>query len=68
VKHLNFFLKIKLLSIKFIKNKQGSNAVEYAIISASIATMILVIFKSESGHSIYDLLSSVFETIKSKIH
>ncbi|WP_425571946.1 Flp family type IVb pilin [Orbus sasakiae] len=68
MKRLNFFLKIKLFSIKFIKNKQGSNAVEYAIISASIAAIILVIFKSESGNSIYDLLSSVFETIKSKIH
>ncbi|WP_238786499.1 Flp family type IVb pilin [Gilliamella sp. ESL0250] len=52
---------------KFVQNKQGVSAIEYAIISAGITTMVLTIFKGQQGFLVYDMFNSVFSSLKDKL-
>ncbi|MWP63294.1 Flp family type IVb pilin [Gilliamella sp. Pas-s25] len=53
--------------VKFIQNKQGISAIEYAIMSAGIATMVLTIFKGQQGSLIYDMFDSIFASLRTKL-
>lgn len=50
---------------KFVKNEQGVTAIEYAIVAAGVATVMLVIFKSDGP--VATMLDDVFNNLKDRI-
>jgi pilus assembly protein Flp/PilA len=52
---------------KFIHNKQGISAIEYAIMSAGITAIVLMIFKGQQGSPIYDMFKGVFTSLQEKL-
>lgn len=50
---------------KFVKNEQGVTAIEYAIVAAGVATVMLVIFKSDGP--VATMLDDVFTNLKTRI-
>lgn len=50
---------------KFVKNEQGVTAIEYAIVAAGIATVMLFIFR-ESG-PVSTMLNTVFTNLETRI-
>ncbi|OCG68833.1 Flp family type IVb pilin [Gilliamella sp. Fer4-1] len=51
---------------KFVKNEKGVTAIEYAIVAAGVAAVVLVIFNKDSG-PVKDMLSNVFSSLKEKL-
>ncbi|NUF48511.1 Flp family type IVb pilin [Gilliamella sp. ESL0250] len=51
---------------KFVKSEQGVTAIEYAIVAAGVAAVVLAIFKGDSG-PVHDMLQSVFSSLKNKL-
>jgi pilus assembly protein Flp/PilA len=52
---------------KFVKNKQGVTAIEYAIVAAGVAAVVLVIFGTDANSPVNSMLTQVFATLKSKL-
>lgn len=50
---------------KFIKNEQGVTAIEYAVVAAGVAIVVVAVFKT--GGPVDDMLSNTFSTLKSKM-
>jgi pilus assembly protein Flp/PilA len=51
---------------KFVKNELGVTAIEYAIVAAGVAAVVLVIFDKDSG-PVHDMLTDVFSTLQTKL-
>ena len=51
---------------KFIKNERGVTAIEYAIVTAGVSAVILVIFNG-SGGTVYRMFNNVFNTLRFKL-
>lgn len=50
---------------KFIKNEQGVTAIEYAIVAAGVAAVVLVIFGA--GGPVENMLKNVFTKLQTKM-
>ncbi|OCG44277.1 hypothetical protein A9G35_08555 [Gilliamella sp. Choc5-1] len=50
---------------KFIKSEQGVTAIEYAIVAAGVAAVVLVVFGS--GGPVESMLNSVFDKLKTRM-
>ncbi|MFQ1016424.1 Flp family type IVb pilin [Gilliamella sp. BG7] len=50
---------------KFVKSERGVTAIEYAIVAAGVAVVVMVIFNSNGP--VADMLSQTFKTLKSKM-
>jgi len=58
--------KVRSFLGKFVKNQQGVTAIEYAIVAAGVAAVVLVIFKADGG-PVSDMLKGVFDALKTKL-
>lgn len=58
--------KVRSFLGKFVKNQQGVTAIEYAIVTAGVAAVVLVIFKADGG-PVSDMLKGVFDALKTKL-
>jgi pilus assembly protein Flp/PilA len=52
---------------KFVKNEQGVTAIEYAIVAAGVAAVVLVIFGTDDTSPVNAMLTQVFSTLKTKL-
>lgn len=61
-------VKNKTVSLvnKFTKNEQGVTAIEYAVVAAGVAVIVLALFKAETG-PVDKMLTSVFSTLETTI-
>ncbi|OCG70106.1 hypothetical protein A9G43_08700 [Gilliamella sp. Occ3-1] len=50
---------------KFVKSERGVTAIEYAIVAAGVAVVVMVIFKSDGP--VAQMLSGTFNQLKSKM-
>lgn len=50
---------------KFVKSERGVTAIEYAIVAAGVAVVVMVIFNSNGP--VAEMLSNTFNTLKSKM-
>lgn len=50
---------------KFVKSERGVTAIEYAIVAAGVAVVVMVIFKSDGP--VASMLSNTFESLKTKM-
>ncbi|MWP48310.1 MULTISPECIES: Flp family type IVb pilin [unclassified Gilliamella] len=50
---------------KFIKNEQGVTAIEYAVVAAGIAVVVLAVFKA--GGPVDQMLKNTFDQLKTKM-
>jgi pilus assembly protein Flp/PilA len=51
---------------RFVKNEKGVTAIEYAVVAAGVAAVVLVIFKKDSG-PVYSMLYDVFTNLKNRL-
>ncbi|OCG18271.1 Flp family type IVb pilin [Gilliamella sp. WF3-4] len=51
---------------KFVKNEKGVTAIEYAIVAAGVAAVVLVIFDKQNG-PVKTMLTEVFSSLKNKL-
>ncbi|GAA5114658.1 hypothetical protein GCM10023211_24490 [Orbus sasakiae] len=58
--------KVRSFLGKFVKNQQGVTAIEYAIVAAGVAAVVLVIFNKDSG-PVFEMLTGVFNALKTKL-
>ncbi|MCO6544846.1 MAG: Flp family type IVb pilin [Gilliamella sp.] len=50
---------------KFVKSERGVTAIEYAIVAAGVAVVVMVIFKGDGP--VANMLSNTFSTLKDKM-
>lgn len=62
MKLVNF---LKLYTKKFARNQEGVTAIEYAIVAAGVATVVMVVF-SNSG-PVAGMLNNTFNALGSKL-
>lgn len=60
-------VKNKTVSLvnKFTKNEQGVTAIEYAVVAAGVAVIVLALFAADGP--VDQMLTSVFDTLKATI-
>lgn len=60
-------VKNKTVSLvnKFTKNEQGVTAIEYAVVAAGVAVIVLALFATDGPVDL--MLKAVFETLKNTI-
>ncbi|MWP46327.1 Flp family type IVb pilin [Gilliamella sp. Pas-s27] len=58
--------KTKTFLGKFTKNEQGVTAIEYAIVAAGVAAVVLVIFNGNSG-PVHAMLNGVFTALQDRL-
>jgi pilus assembly protein Flp/PilA len=51
---------------KFVKNEKGVTAIEYAVVAAGVAAVVLVIFRKDGG-PVYSMLNDVFTNLRNKL-
>ena len=59
--------QLRSFANKFIKNERGVTAIEYAIVTAGVSAVILVIFSNSSGAPVYEMFNGVFTSLKTKL-
>ncbi|WP_392564686.1 Flp family type IVb pilin [Orbus wheelerorum] len=52
---------------KFVKNEAGVTAIEYAIVAAGVASIVIVVFKASTGGPVFDMIDQVFKAMKTKV-
>ncbi|RKS87866.1 pilus assembly protein Flp/PilA [Orbus hercynius] len=50
---------------KFIKNEQGVTAIEYAVVAAGVAVVVLAVFKADGP--VDEMLTKIFGDLKTKL-
>ena len=59
--------QLRSFANKFIKNEHGVTAIEYAIVTAGVSAVILVICANSEGSPVYDMLNGVFTSLKTRL-
>lgn len=58
-------VKTKNLVSKFVKNEQGVTAIEYAIVAAGVAAVVMIIFANDG--IVAQTLTNVFSTLQNRL-
>ncbi|WP_392560887.1 Flp family type IVb pilin [Orbus sturtevantii] len=58
---------IRKFAQKFVKNEAGVTAIEYAIVAAGVAAVVMVIFKPDSSGAVYEMLRRVFTLLSNTL-
>ncbi|WP_218059462.1 Flp family type IVb pilin [Gilliamella sp. App4-10] len=57
--------KVRTFLGKFAKTEEGVTAIEYAIVAAGVAVVVMAVFAS--GGPVETMLKTIFESLKNKV-